>query len=64
MENSEIVYEAHELVREFGSEAKLLAEIRAKRAICKQDARTFHFWNRVADNINDLQRRNQTQTPA
>jgi hypothetical protein len=59
MQNSEIAYEAQELVREFGSEAKLLAEARAKRAISKQNARDFHFWNRVTDTIKDLERRKQ-----
>jgi hypothetical protein len=62
MEKSEIVYEAQELVREFGNEAMLLAVTRAKRAASKQDATKFHFWNRVADTIKDLERHKQPLT--
>jgi hypothetical protein len=62
MEKSEIVHEAQELVREFGIEAMLLAEARAKRAVSRQDAAKFHFWNRVADTIKDLERRKQPLT--
>jgi hypothetical protein len=62
MENSEIVHEALRLIKEFGNEAMLLAEARAKRAVSKQDATKFHFWNRVADTIKDLQRRKQSLT--
>jgi hypothetical protein len=60
MEKSEITREAMELVREFGNEATLLAEARAKRAVSKQDAAKFHFWNRVADTVKDLERRNKS----
>jgi hypothetical protein len=64
MEQSEIVQEARELVREFGNEAMLLAEARARRAVSKQDAAKYHFWKRVADTIRDLERRKQPLSPA
>lgn len=64
MDKSEIAYEAHELVREFGSEAALLAQARAKRAVTKQDALKFHFWTRVSDAIKDLERCEQLPSAA
>jgi hypothetical protein len=63
MEESEVKREALEMIREYGSKAVLIAEMRATSAVSKQDATKFHFWKRVADTIKDLERRNQMPTP-
>jgi hypothetical protein len=63
MEESEVTREALEIMREHGSKAVLIAGALATSAVSKQDATKFHFWNRVADTIQDLERRNQMPTP-
>jgi hypothetical protein len=63
MEESDVTREALEMIREYASKAVLIAERRATSAVSKQDATKFHFWNRVADTIKDLERRNQIPTP-
>lgn len=59
MEESEVTREALAIMREHGSKAALIAGALATSAVSKQDATQFHFWNRVTDTIQDLERRNQ-----
>ena len=63
MEESEVTYEAREMIRQYGNRAVRAAEVLANRAVSEQDANRLHFWNRVADAIKDLQRRNHTPAP-
>jgi hypothetical protein len=59
MEKSDVSREADEMIRLFGIKAALIAEMRASRAVPKGDTGKFHFWNRVADAIKDVERRNK-----